>query len=479
MTKGQDLNAAKPQHSHAPVTSRRPTGRRVLTTLLALILAGILAVGSTPASAISWDRDDKGVVKPATPGTCPTMPSTPAPFEVFLNTDDSESRGWWDPQNNEPWSFASRVAQVICGAKEGSQVRLGMYFIRLVGTVARPESDTEVIVSALEYVKKKRGVNVSLVLDDGLHKGATRTQITQRLKGIADVSYCVNGCFNVNKSSVYKYAINHEKFITVSDTTWANPKKGPHPVVLSTSGNFSRGQIRNYLQESTVVYDDYKLWKEFDLRFNGMKYCASPGCAKGGAPVKALQLKSERSIWVDPFYRRYTDSGRGTSVSFSPQTPSAPDYYISQFDGVDCAVDKRVRIAMFKMTDSKAQRMAETLARLKKSGCDVELLLSQSYGALVLADSVVKTLNAAKVPFKCSAIPMHTKMILIGPMTGTEGRVLSGTANMSTSGLRYSDEHVITMDTRRASPEFQEPMRRAYGTYLTGYYELSQGATKC
>lgn len=478
MTKGQDLNAAKPQLSHASETSRRPAGRRVLTTLLVLILTGILAVGSTPASAISFDRDGSGEVKPATPSSCPTLPNTPAPFEVFLNTDDSESRGWWDPQNNKPWSFASRVAQVICGAEKGSQIRMGMYFIRLVGTVARPESDSEVIVSALEYVKKKRGVDVQIVLDDGLHKGATRTLITQRLKNIAGVSYCVNGCFNVNKSSVYPYAINHEKFLTVSDTTWSNAK-GPHPVVLSTSGNFSRGQIRNYLQEATVVYDDYKLWKEFDLRFNGMKYCASPGCAKGGKPIKALNLKSERSIWVDPFYRRYTDAGRGTSVSFSPQTPSAPDYYISQFDSVDCAVDKRVRIAMFKMTDSKAAKMADTLARLQKDGCDVQLLLSQSYGALTMSPDVVKTLNAAKVKFKCSAIPMHTKMILIGPMTGTEGRVLSGTANMSTSGLRYSDEHVITMDTRRASTEFQEPMRRAYGTYLTGYYELSQGATKC
>lgn len=447
--------------------------------MIVLFLTAALALGATPANAIGWDRDGNGVVKPATPSVCPTLPKAPEPFEVFLNTDDSESRGWWDPQNNEPWSFASRVSQVICGAKQGSQIRLGMYFIRLVGTVARPESDAEVIVSALEYVKKKRGVDIQLVLDDGLHKGATRTLITQRLKGIATVSYCVNGCFNVNKSSVYPFSINHEKVVTISDTTWANAEKGPHPVVLSTSGNFSRGQIRNYLQEATVVYDDYKLWQQFDQRLVGMKYCATPGCAKGGAPIKALQLKSERSIWVDPFYRRYTDAGRGTSVSFSPQTPDAPDHYISQFDSVDCAVDKRVRIAMFKMTDSKAQKMADTLARLKKSGCDVELLLSQSYGALVLSDSVVTTLNKAKVPFKCSAIPMHTKMILIGPMTGTEGRVLSGTANMSTSGLRYSDEHVITMDTRRASPEFQEPMRRAYGTYLTGYYELSQGATKC
>lgn len=75
---------------------------------------------------------------------------------------------------------------------------------------------------------------------------------------------------------------------------------------------------------------------------------------------------------------------------------------------------------MFKLTDSKALRMAESLARLQKDGCDVEMLLSQSYGALVLASSVKKVLNKAKVKFRCSAIPMHTKMILIGPSTGNE-----------------------------------------------------------
>lgn len=452
--------------------------------LVAALLIAALAIGLTvqPTWAISFDTSDGTVSYPEKANgavtSCPTLSAPPRPYEVFLNTDDSEARGWWDPKNNEPWSFASRIAQLICGAKSGSEIRIGMYFIRAIGTVSRPESDPEVIFNALEWVHKNRKVSIELVLDDGLHKGSTRDQVTERFKGIANVRYCINGCFNVNKSSVYIYAINHEKYLTVSDTVW-DDSDGPHPLVLSTSGNFSRGQIRNYWQEASLIYDDFKLWREFDLRHDGMMACASPGCTNGGGAILALQLKKERSIWVDPFYRRYTDAGRGTSVSFSPQTPSAPDYYISQFDGIDCVVDKNVRIAMFKLTDSKALHMAESLARLKKNGCNVKMLLSQSYGALVLASSVKAVLNKAKIPYHCSAIPMHTKMILIGPSTGNEGRVLVGTANMTTSGLRYSDEHVLTLDTRRASPSFQEPMRRAYGMYLAGYDELSQGAKSC
>lgn len=457
----------------------RPPRRLVATLIIA-----VLAIGLTvqPTWAMSFNTTDGAINHPEkTDGTvtsCPTLTKPPRPYEVFLNTDDSEARGWWDPKDNKPWSFASRIAQIVCGAKQGAEIRIGMYFIRAIGTVSRPESDPEVIFNALEWVHNNRGVSIELVLDDALHKGSTRDQITQRFINIGRVTYCVNGCFNTNKPAVYLYAINHEKYLTISDTVW-EPAEGPHPVVLSTSGNFSRGQIRNYWQEASLMYDDYKLWQQFDLRHDGMMTCASPGCIKTGSAIKNLQLRLERKIWVDPFYRRYTDPGRGTSVSFSPQTPSAPDYYISQFDGIDCAVDKNVRIAMFKLTDSKALRMAEALARLKKSGCTVKLLLSQSYGALVLANTVKSLLNKSGIPYQCSAIPMHTKMILIGPSTGNEGRALVGTANMTTSGLRYSDEHVLTIDTRRASAEFQEPMRRAYGMYLTGYDELSQGATPC
>jgi len=73
---------------------------------------------------------------------------------------------------------------------------------------------------------------------------------------------------------------------------------------------------------------------------------------------------------------------------------------------------------------------------------------------------------------------MHTKLILIGPDHNV-GRVLTGTQNMSVSGLRYNEEHVLTLDSRRASKAFQEPMRRVYEEYLNGWYELSQSTRSC
>jgi hypothetical protein len=54
-----------------------------------------------------------------------------------------------------------------------------------------------------------------------------------------------------------------------------------------------------------------------------------------------------------------------------------------------------------------------------------------------------------------------------------------GTQNMSVAGLRYSEEHVITLDVRRASGAFSESMRRVYGEYMSGWYELAQSTRSC
>ena len=161
--------------------------------------------------------------------------------------------------------------------------------------------------------------------------------------------------------------MNHEKFLSISDTIWAGDKGKPkHPAVLSLSGNFARSQLRWYHQEVSLIYDDAELAKQFDNRYADMAYCQSrPSAPAARASSRRSKLKKQRGIWVDPFYRHYTDAGRGTTVSFSPQPKTSPDFYIQQFDDVDCAVDKSVRIAMFKLTESKAQRMADSLKRLK------------------------------------------------------------------------------------------------------------------
>ena len=59
------------------------------------------------------------------------------------------------------------------------------------------------------------------------------------------------------------------------------------------------------------------------------------------------------------------------------------------------------------------------------------------------------------------------------------GRALVGTTNMSTSGLRYNEDHVLTFDTRRASATYVESMRRLYSDYMTGWYEMSRDSGSC
>lgn len=459
--------------------------RNGLLRRVAVAVALTLTLGlTTTAGAVTFSRDDAGAVRGATATSCPTI-GTPAPYEAWFNVEDLEDRGVVDPRDHVPWDFSNKLSQIICGAAPGAEIKIGMFFIRALGTLTdtgygeRPESDPEVIYDALQWVKANRGVTIGLVLDGGsINPGAAKSQITERLRSIASVTYCATGCFNTNAAKVYPFAINHEKFITISDTTWSNSAKGPHPAILSMSGNIARSQLRNYHQEVTLIYDDVEMFRQFDLRYDGMRYCAISGCSSSAGFPAGLKLSKQRGIWVDPIYRHYTDAGRGTSVSFSPQTPTAVDFYVQQFNDVDCAVDHTIRIAMFKLTDAKAEQMVNALVRLRDRGCDIKMLLTYQGGSTTISPTVARLLTRARIPTRCTVVAMHTKLILIGPDHNV-GRVLTGTQNMSVSGLRYNEEHVLTLDSRRASKAFQEPMRRVYEEYLNGWYELSQSTRSC
>jgi len=606
--------------------------------------------------AAEWDTGGTTAIQVPTTASCPTVTEPPRPFEAWFNIEDMEVRGFYDPVNHDPWDYIKKVAQVICGAATNSEIKLSMYFMRAIGTLpnpglnsapenwtdpgntgSRPESDPEMIYDALEYVIKNRNVRVGFILDGGgITSQSAKRLIIKRMATIATargvptgsgassavsgsnsfttkpIEWCMRGCFNTGSTYQSRYAINHEKFMTVSDTIWdqtssasrmpdlpqaapataeplpdetseptatptatdptttaepsptteptatpvETPTPGPdtptpsaietpteptspagqptdagpadgspagsggqggvgavfpaavpaadgapssrtgsarRPVVISSSGNFARSQTRNYVQELTVVYDDYRLWQEFSNRYDAMAACSivfsSLNQSTSGdirdcrntrfpAPLNSQLKKDSLGIWVDSSVRS-GDTGRGTRVIFSPQPASVKDAYVKMFDGVDCTVDKQVRVAMFKLTDSKAEAMIRALNSLKARGCDVKLLLTQQGGATTISRTVVGLLRRSRLNVKCTQTPMHTKVILIGPANNNNGRVLSGTANMSTSGLRYSEEHTLIFDARAASPEYQDDIRRVYGVYRTAWYELAKISRSC
>ena len=458
---------------------------------VAVLISGLAL---TPASAITFTIDDTTNEAKAVPqdlSECPTLTETPRAFEAFFNTDDMEYRGYLDAKNQQPWSYANRMAQIICGAKQNATIMIGMYFIRAIGTTDRPESDSEIIWRAMDYVKKKRNVSIGLVMDGGgITPASAKANIVKRLVDtkIASIYWCYNGCFNTNKPSVYPYAINHEKFVTISDTIWQNDGT-VHPAVFSSSGQFARSQVRTYWQEASLIYNDKKLYDLFAARYQNMKICT--GSYSGGSDCTGGKfvtvgdvkptMKKLRGIWTDTLYRHYTDSGRGTSVSFSPQPTTVDDYYTAQFNDVDCYVDNKIRVAMYRLTITRALTFVKALISLKNRGCDVKILLSQKGGAQTVSKDVVKVLKQYKATtmVRCTSVPIHTKMILITPATSNAGRAMFGTANMTTSGLRYSEEHVITMDTRRADAATAEDMRRVIGAYQAGWNELNQRNEAC
>lgn len=463
-------------------------------------LSLVVAMAS-PARAIDFTIDpelqeaqavvalnDPNNTNPSSPSNCPTLTSPPKAFEAWFNTDDMEYRGYLDPKNQRSWSFANRIAQIVCGAKQNARIYVGMFFIRAIGTAERPESDTEIIWRAMDYVHKYRNVSINWVMDGGgITSDAAKDNIKKRLAAFdSNIYWCYGGCFNINSSQVHPDAINHEKFLAISDTIWASDAKA-HPAIYSSSGNFARSQVRTYWQEATLVYDDTKLYDYLFDRYTAMKVCSGSvtgACKSGNFPTTATSrhsLKLERKIWIDSAYRHYTDADRGTTVSFSPQPQDVLDYYNAQFRDVDCAVDKKIRVAMYRLTDTRAQRFITTISDLKRRGCDIRVLLSQKGGASTISPTVAKMLKRAGLTpqVNCTRVPIHTKLILIGPSTNNSGRIMFGTANMSTSGLRYSEEHVITIDSRRASAAYASDIREVYGVYQAGWNELNQGSRTC
>ncbi|MDR1766859.1 MAG: phospholipase D-like domain-containing protein [Propionibacteriaceae bacterium] len=460
--------------------------------LVSVGLGVALMASSVPAaSAASFTVDDSdNLLRPGQDGNaCPTLAAEPEPFETWFNTDDIEVRGIIDASNESPWNFAKKISQLVCGAAKNSTIKVGMYFMRAIGTSDRGEQDTQVIWDAMKYVHQHRGVKIGFVLDGGkISSQVARKQVVKAVKSFASVYWCGFGCLNYNSAEAFPYAIDHEKFMTISDTIWGsgyNSKKA-NPVVYSSSGNFARSQIREYMQEATVFYDDYEMWKLVDQRYGYMKACANKSVPKVWGRTKKCKfstkktgLKSVRKIWVDTVYRHYTDSGRGTTISFSPQPANADDYFVRQLTDVDCKVDNQVRIAMFKMTSKVAKDLVAKMNGLVKQGCSVEIILSQSGGSNVMEKWVAKLLNAASFEARCTAVPMHTKLVLVGSKGGHMGRALLGTANMSQSGLTYSEEHVVTVDSRRAVGIYRTSAQRLYGNLLNGWNELDQGSVPC
>ena len=485
------------------LASARKTRRTTVGALAVIATAGLLVA---PATAIDWKLDaDTNVATqyPASSTDCPTFTSPPPAYDVFFNMSDMDKRGFGDATDQTSWNFSRRIGQIICGADQGATIRIGMFFIRALGPPERFEYDPEEIWAALEKVARDRKVKVELVLDGGgITSALGKKQVTARLTKApikAKIYWCTNGCLETNPSNVLPNSINHEKFIAISDTLWGG-SAGTHPAVYSSSANISKGQTRNYMADGSLFYDDVQMHTLFKNRFRGMQYCADKKKGNGADSVvngkycglsglnrvSGQKLADGRSyggyypkVWVDPVYQHRTDSGRGTTVSFSPQPQTARDYFTKMFDDVDCKVDGIVRVGMFRLSDSRAAQFARAAERLAKRGCDVRILLSPKGGMPTITKATASLLRGAGIPFRCSATPLHTKYVLVGSRHNNEGRVISGTANMSTSGLRYSDEHMIIVDSRRTDPRHDGDARAYFAKFMAGWTEMYQGSTSC
>lgn len=466
---------------------------RIQTRFTALVAAAAIAWSGAvvPSVATDFSTDSSGNLKEptATGSACPTL-SNINPIEVWYNTTDIDERGYRDPGNQDPWPLMTKTAQIICGAADNAHIRIGMFFMRALGTMtdtslgSRPETDPEVVYNALEWVHDNRNVTIDIVLEAKPMPTATRKQMTQRLEGIANISYCDRGCMNQAARSRFPDAINHEKIIAIDHTIWGDSDGNTgsdDSAVLSSSGNWARSQTRTYYQESVLVYGDARYQQYLADRVDTMIICAD-GCktTKGWPATQKNWLINQRDIWVDPLYSHQTSDGRGTWVSFAPAPKTMRNYYLQALDKVDCTVQDKIRIAMFRMTDGASVDIVKRLKKLKSQGCSIKVMLTSPVGGWSVSSKVKKKMKAADIWLKCSAIPLHTKILLIGSDTGNEAKIVTSTATMGVVSLTQSDEHTTVFDSTRATiGTYAEAIRRAYGQYAEGWDEISHQAKGC
>jgi hypothetical protein len=504
--------------------------------VLVLSLAVVATAIPATSHAITFDVDSRASIAMPTTSKCPTLTEPPRSYEAFFTIDDRDLRGSGD-ENNAPWDYPKKIAQVICGARQNAQIRIAMYYVRAIGTLNKPglqntdnsgyntstsygsspETDTEVIWNALEWVAKNRNVRIGIVLEKPATSYVTNL-IEKRLKKLAGfkgftsptsgaIQYCRRGCFSIAAPTKDSDTLDHEKFMAISDTIWDDNSTAPRsigkakPIVWSSSGNWSRSNMRTYIQDSTLIYNDKKLYEWFDVRYSGMAECSRSGCAKNTkfptAPAvnftKSVNLKKslpklESKRWVDFLNPHGTDSGRGTFVTFSPQRRSVIDPYIAAMDSVDCTVDNQVRIAMFKITSARAAEVAKSMQSLVSRGCNLQVLLSQTGGAYKIESDVLKKMKTyltgtSSKKFnsivKCTSVQLHTKLVMVGPPTNNNGRFITGTTNMDWTGLYSADEHTLTFDVKRASAQYQPDLRRLYGQYMSAWSAINSASQTC
>lgn len=378
-------------------------------------------------------------------------------------------------------STANNLRKTICSTATGATINIAMYFMRWSSAT----SDGTVIIDALERMARFRGVKVNIALEGRLYRPGTDLRPTySHLRTFANVVACSYGCHNTGPGGDVggRPSINHNKFMTISDTRW---RSGVDPVVVSSTGNWSRNQLAGAWQSTLVQYNDAALTREFVGQYHQLAVCGGSTRCTSWDTVRATlglidssyAMTNVDGLWTEGTIERPGSPGRGSTVAFTPQPTSDRLAYV--LERYTCAPDHRtVRTAHSFVTPNR-KRVIAALVRLKDAGCDVQMLLGQPVGQA--QDDAVRMIQNAGLSVRC-ATGIHDKLVMVdgvSPSGSSDKSLWTGAQNLGYAALRSNDEALIRLRTATATGAWVAANAAIYSSYLRYWGQQNAVAGRC
>jgi hypothetical protein len=338
----------------------------------------------------------------------------------------------------EQQAIRTQLLRYIASSPPGSSIKVGLYHLWDQG-----------IAQALADAHKLRGVSVQIILDEstisarpsdpsyGILSKALGNDTTQR----SFVGTCPPGKSCLGRPEFGK-SINHNKFWLFSQVD------GATDVVVQTSSNLSPSSYSGFWNDAYVLTYNTGIYQAYGKYFDalvGKNWSTWNYTSAAFSPYKAY------------FFPYYPGTGNSTDTVWNTLDNVTCNYTAS--DGT--ARRTKIRVGMFKFT---RQGVADKLVAMKKAGCTVEVVYTETDSSDSSADGVTpgtwETLHsAAGLTPVCynhdhdgapatSPRVMHSKYLLIeGKYDGRIKRVMwTGSHNYTGPALRENDEALLKID---------------------------------
>lgn len=332
----------------------------------------------------------------------------------------------------------TQLLRYIADSPAGSSIKVALYHFW----------DQEV-AQALADAHTERGVSVQIVLDessvsdrptDGSY-GVLKQALGDSTQEGSFVTLCPPGKSCLGRPE-FGTSINHNKFWLFSQVD------GAADVVVQTSSNLSPSAYSAFWNDAYVLTYNPGAYNAYSSHFDqlvGKNWSAWTYTSASFSPYKVY------------FFPYYPGTGNSTDTIWNTLDNVTCNYTAS--DGT--AKHTKIRVGMFKFT---RQGVADKLVAMKKAGCSVELVYTETDSADSSADGATpgtwETLHsvAGFTPVcynddhdgktSTSNRIIHSKYLLIdGKYDGSVKRVMwTGSHNYSGPALRENDEALLKID---------------------------------